>query len=501
MRGLIQGFGQLLAPAARQFNQALDHPERAQAQVQQKICDRLVASDYGKFLGIRSIADWQRLPIVSYEDLEPWILRAGLTPEPILSYQKTSGSSGAVKRIPYTRSLQRSFSQMFCVWAHDLIQNGPRFTTGRLYACISPQLTTEAEATRPALQDDADYLDGWLRGLLSPFLVMPTGLNQICTPQQFKQQLSLALLQAERLETISIWSPSFLQVQLDYIQTHQHSLRQALQPRISRERSQLLTEPAIPWTQLWPHLKLISCWDSAQAADRADGLRSQFPGVWVQGKGLLATEAPMTIPLIAAQGCVPVLNQVLFEFEDKAGSLHPLHELHQGQSYTLILSQLGGLYRYRIGDQVQVTHWYRQTPCLEFLGRDPAVSDLVGEKLHAAFVQTTLNQLQLSAQFTSLVPVLDPPYYLLLLDQATASPADICDRLDRGLCQSHHYRQARLLGQLAAPQVVISCQIPELLAMVKAKTGGVWAGIKHAILVTSPLDATLVQLLQNLIQS
>ena len=41
----------------------------------------------------------------------------------------------------------------------------------------------------------------------------------------------------------------------------------------------------------------------------------------VQGKGLLVTEAPMTIPLISAQGCVPVLDEVFFEFEDESGKL------------------------------------------------------------------------------------------------------------------------------------------------------------------------------------
>jgi hypothetical protein len=496
MRGLIQGFGHLLAPVAQQFHQALDQPERAQATVQQRICDRLTASEYGKSLNIQSIADWSRLPVVSYEDLEPWILQAGLTPEPILFYEKTSGSSRSAKWIPYTRSLRRSFSQMFCVWAYDLIQNGPRFSTGKLYACLSPQLSEDGDASPASLQNDADYLDGWLRWLLKPFLVMPPGLNKICTPQQFKHQLCLSLLQAERLETISIWSPSFLQVQLEYIQTHQIQLREELQQQLSRDRWQLLTEPEIPWTQLWSHLKLISCWDSAQSADRADGLRSQFPGVWVQGKGLLATEAPMTIPLIAAQGCVPVLNQVLFEFEDEAGSLHRLHELSRGQTYTLVLSQLGGLYRYRIGDRVQVTHWYRQTPCLEFVGRDPAVSDLVGEKLHAAFVQTALHQMHLPAHFISLVPIAEPPHYLLLLDRATEAPTQLSDRLDRVLCQSHHYRHARLLGQLAAPQVMVSSQIPELLAL--SKNGGVWAGIKHPLLATSPLDAIVLQQLQAL---
>lgn len=500
MRPIIQLFGQLLAPTARRFHQALDNPELTQISVHNHICDRLVASEYGKALGIRSVADWQRVPIVDYDALAPWILghqkrqQIPLTPEPILFYEKTSGSSGAVKWIPYTQSLRRSFNQMFCVWAYDLIFHGPKFSTGKLYACISPQLNP---TDSPSLQDDLDYLDGWLRWFLRPWLVMPNGLNRLRDAQIFKHQLALALLQAEKLEIISIWSPSFLQVHLQYIQENRQLLQAELQGRMSHHRLQLLGEDNISWTQLWPNLKLVSCWDSANAADQAKGLQVQFPGVLIQGKGLLATEAPMTIPLIAAGGYVPVLDEVFFEFEDDTGSLHKLHELSMGKEYTIILSQKGGLYRYRIGDRIRVTHYYRHTPCLEFLGRHQAISDLVGEKLHETFVNHVLNSINLQGNhFKSLVPVVNPFYYVLLLDWATETPEIIAQKLDKALSESYHYHRARSLGQLAPPQVFISPQIPDLLAMHRVRSGSIWGGIKHPILATTPISTEFLQQLK-----
>lgn len=497
MRPIIQLFGQLLAPTSRRFHQALDHPQSTQTSVQRDICDRLIKSEYGKALGIRSIADWQRVPIVDYDALAKWLenphqpQQIPLTPEPILFYEKTSGSSGRAKFIPYTQSLRRSFNQMFCVWVHDLIKHGPKFSTGKIYACISPQLNA---SDAPSLQDDLDYLDGWLRWLLRFWLVMPDGLNRLQNAELFKHQLSLALLQAEKLEIISIWSPSFLQVHLKYIQENQELLQAESRNRMSHNRLQILSQSNIPWMQLWPNLKLISCWDSANAADQAQGLRSQFPGVLVQGKGLLATEAPMTIPLIAAQGYVPVLDEVFFEFEDDIGSLHGLHELNIGQTYNIILSQKGGLYRYRIGDRIRVTHYYRHTPCLEFLGRHQAISDLVGEKLQETFVHNALNSMNLQeTNFKSLVPVANPPHYLLLLDSAKETPETLAQQLDQALSQSHHYQRARSLGQLAPPQVLISNQIPELLVSHRIRTGSIWGGIKHPILATSPISNELLQ--------
>ena len=73
MRPIIQLFGQLLAPTARRFHQALDNPELMQTFVQRDICARLIKSEYGQTLGIHSVADWQQVPIVDYEALQPYI--------------------------------------------------------------------------------------------------------------------------------------------------------------------------------------------------------------------------------------------------------------------------------------------------------------------------------------------------------------------------------------------------------------------------------------------
>ena len=492
MRPLIKLFSKLLQPSAKQFFQGLENPQITQQSVQREICDRLINSQYGKSLGIQSLADWNLLPIVEYDDIKEWILKeeetdisAQITPEPILFYEKTSGSRSAAKLIPYTPSLRRSFNQMFCVWAYDLIINGPAFSTGKIYFCISPKL---GERENLGLEDDSEYLDNWLRWFMKPFLVSPPGINRLQNATEFKEKLCLTLLKEKKLEIISIWSPSFLKVHLDYIQTHQERLREKLGTLISSKRAKLLLQPKIPWHKLWSELKLISCWDSAQAKGQAEFLRSLFPGVLVQGKGLLATEAPMTIPLISAQGCVPVIDEVFFEFEDENKQIHQLHTIEPEKVYSIIISQKGGLYRYRIGDRICVSHFYLNTPCLEFIGRSESISDLVGEKLNEDFVADVINSLQLEGTFfTSLVPIIQPkPHYLLLLDQANLTSEIIAQRLDEELMQSYHYRQARLLDQLSPAKVLISKEVPEIILRHQVQSGKKWGDIKHQLLINKP---------------
>ncbi|MBX2865364.1 MAG: GH3 auxin-responsive promoter family protein [Leptolyngbyaceae cyanobacterium MAG.088] len=498
MQWLIKLFGALLSPTAKQFNRALSQPQVAQQALQQYLVQQLSNSDYGQHLGITSIDDWQKIPVVTYDNLKSWIdNQHTLTPDPILFYEQTSGSRGPAKRIPYTRALRKSFNSLFCIWAHDLITHGPTFKTGKVYMCISPKLLAPGE-TNDGLQDDADYLDPWLRLLLKPFLVLPPDAHKPQAPEVFQANLCKTLLLTENLEIISIWSPSFLTVQLDYIQTHRERLRAELGHQLSAQRSQLLTHQTIDWEALWPQLKLISCWDSAMAADQVSGLRKQFPTTLIQGKGLLATEAPMTVPLMAAQGCVPLVNEIFFEFEDDAGGLHLLHELELGQTYGVIISQKGGLYRYRMGDRIQPTHMYRGTPglssgtpCLRFVGRSHTTSDLVGEKLTLDFVSQVLAQLDLPPHsFKCLVSSLSPgPHYCLLTDHTSVSATHLSQALDPLLCQSFHYRQARLLGQLQPVQVYASPNVLQQLMQYHYQQGKRMGDVKYPQLLTPPMDS------------
>ena len=118
---------------------------------------------------------------------------------------------------------------------------------------------------------------------------------------------------------------------------------------------------------------------------------------------------PMTVPIIPAHGFLPMLGEVFFELIDDKGRAHRLHEVAAGGEYDLVITQKGGLARYRIGDRVRVTHFHHATPALELIGRSDAVCDLVGEKLNEAFVRDCIGA---EAGFATLLPAGDR--YVLL---------------------------------------------------------------------------------------
>jgi len=241
-----------------------------------------------------------------------------------------------------------------------------------------------------------------------------------------------------------------LLVLLDHIEQRREHL--AMHLPISRRR--LLERDPVPWPQLWPRLGLVSCWTAAAAATPAAQLARRLPQAFMQGKGLLATEAPVTVPLTQSGGCAPLVDEVFIELEDEKGRLYLLHEAPPDRDYALLITQAGGLLRYRLGDRVRITKHWRDTPLLEFIGRVDAVSDLVGEKLSEEQVDALLRLLLPPDSFALLVPVATakPPYYRLVTDLRDSS---LAARLDKALLSAYRYREARDLGQLGPPEISV----------------------------------------------
>jgi hypothetical protein len=232
---------------------------------------------------------------------------------------------------------------------------------------------------------------------------------------------TLSHLQAARdLELISVWSPTFL-------------LR-------------LLEDIPDP-VAAWPRLKLVSCWASGSAARYAPELRRRLPHAAFQPKGLLSTEAVVTVP--GTDGRPQLSRHGFFEFA-LGNEVLLAEELRLGEDYEVIATTASGLYRYRTGDRVR---FEGRTPAgdaiLEFQGRNGLGSDLVGEKLTESFVAACLNSIP---GFAMLVPEMAAPGYVLICAQAPGEARMAA--LETALCANPQYAYARKLGQLAPLRVL-----------------------------------------------
>lgn len=477
--------------AARRFNAALRDTERAQ---NHWLLDRLAAdaeSAFGQEHGFHHIRSYQefarRVSLGTWEDHEPWVKRiqsgelSVLGMERVTHLAPTSGSSGARKLIPFTASLQRGFSEAVGAWMTDLTRLEPRLLGGSAYWSISPLASDDAEVrgiVPVGFADDAEYLGGVRSWLVRQALAVPSELRHECDIETFWKRTLMCLLGRKDLRLISIWHPSFLDLLLDAAQTHWGDLCDGLEKHRASELRRI--GPASP-ERWWPRLRVISCWGEQAAEPGWRALRDRFPSMRVQPKGLLATEAAVTIPWHGKQ--VLAVTSHFFEFLDDAGETRLAHELEIGSAYEVVVTNGGGLWRYRLGDHVECIGHMGMTPTLRFLGRAGNESDLRGEKLSEAFV---------AEAFAAVWPEGSRPSACLRAvsgddvsaryELVVSHPVDdfVREALEVQLQRNPHYALARQLGQLQPLRVVVD---PDAGAL-QADSGPIRLGdIKPRILI------------------
>jgi hypothetical protein len=215
------------------------------------------------------------------------------------------------------------------------------------------------------------------------------------------------------------------------------------------------------YRRLWPQLQVVSCWDHAASRPYAAALRAQLADIPVQGKGLLATEGVISLPLCGIEYPVLAVASGFFEFRDAAGVCHDCAGVRVDADYDVLMTTWGGLYRYDIGDRVRVRGFVGEAPLLEFIGRGGVTCDLCGEKLTEAFVIRVLQPLRL--RFALLAPDAAPRRaYVLYVDadEVSAAGAAACAaRAEAALCVNPQYAYARQLKQLA-PLAIRRCVQP-----------------------------------------
>jgi hypothetical protein len=304
-------------------------------------------------------------------------------------------------------------------------------------------------------------------------MAVPAIVNLMSDFEAFAYAMLLHLIRARDLRLISIWSPTYLLLMLDRLTDFEERMSRDLEEcahgradyRHGRELREALRadSPQETYARLWPKLSLISCWKDANAAGPAANLAALFPRCQMQGKGLIATEAFISFPLTGQEAAALSVRSHFFEFLPSDSDRPQIaHQLDRGGLYSVAVTNGGGLYRYLLGDQIQVTGHMRDCPLVRFAGRQGNLSDWFGEKLNEAHVSQVLNdvfgKLGLLPSFAMLAcDTASPPGYVLYIDVEGNNDllARVAEAIDKSLRESFHYVYARRLEQLASVRAVL----------------------------------------------
>ncbi len=447
--------------ARKQYLASLQYPMRAQQTVLDDIVNQVENTGLGKQYGISSVSSiidfQQQVPIKSYDQFQPWIdqevsQKGGvLTSSPIARWLRTSGSTGNSKKIPYTKHWMANYRvpALGVLWANYL-----REIPGML---AHPYATLDIQTVR---EPATEMLDGIpYQGITNrepiinehdwhtPWHNAPWFGPDVTPGYEARMYTRLRYFIERDLHCITTINPSTL------IALHQHLIKsrdrlvldihdgtlfgkKIFVPNVelAEQIGRLLDDDEVSLKDLWPNLKMISCWTSATARLYIPKLEKLFPDTKILPFMTCGTEGIVTLPVDAHFVTGPLaINQGFYEFLPASEDLDAViaseqgvdallfHELEEGKEYHLIMSQANGMCRYAVGDIYKVTGFYNGVPRIEFSRRQGTYYSFTGEKLTEPQVlmamEDVAKQFTLNSGMFMCSPVWDDkPYYKFMLE-------------------------------------------------------------------------------------
>ena len=455
-------------------------------------------SEYGtkySFDTIDSVSKYQQnVPLCTYEDIEPYLHKIVQGAKDVLfadlpvAFERTGGSTGGKKLIPYTKKSFEDFQKAILPWFMNTAQTYG-LSGKNMYLAISPALTKEETSTagvRIGVRDE-EYL-GEAFFDAEDSVVVPDWVGELQDVAIWQICTLYWLLRSKELELISVWSPTFLLMLLDALESKQNELTELFTKGgevsghlLEADKEALVRLEAYRIKKdtacLWPNLKLISCWADASSQPFFESLKAKFLHVEFQVKGLISTESVVTVPNGEGEPSLAV-QSAFFEFLTSEKSVLLAHELTVGESYEVVITTNGGLYRYVSGDMVLCKKCAEDEVILAFQGRSGVTSDLVGEKLTEMFVSGSLNFINIPYMLLTA----ESGYVLLLENFLDVDEKELIEKADENLSLNPQYKYARRLGQLTEIKLLHVKNLSSLYLQYKAHKGPRIGDVKVPVL-------------------
>ncbi|HEU5317073.1 MAG TPA: GH3 auxin-responsive promoter family protein, partial [Chloroflexota bacterium] len=220
--------------------------------------------------------------------------------------------------------------------------------------------------------------------------------------------------------------------------------------------------------EVWPNLRLISCWKGGTMPLYLRKLPRAFGDCRVRDLGYMASEGRGATPLVDS-GAGGVLNVTshFFEFlpeerrDDPGAELLTCDQLEAGREYYIYFTTSSGLYRYDINDVVRVVDFYRNTPVIQFVRKGQGITSITGEKLTESQVTAALMRVVDGhgfdvQHFTACVEWGEPPRYAMYAELGDSMSPERCRtflaEMEAALCQGNaEYETKRESQRLGAP--------------------------------------------------
>ena len=427
---------------------ASKEPNLTQEEVLKRIVKTNRDTEFGRkhqFNGVETVEQYRnQVPVHDFELLRPYIEKQrdtsaeALTAEPVVHYNRTSGTTGTPKDVPITQTGVGETRQLSQLGAYALIQQTSIFT-GKVFAIGGAAVEGRTSSGTPIGSASGLIYRQQSRFVRTRYAIPPEAFDVQDSELRYVV-MAIYGLHEQKVSTMATANPStfvrLLEVinnNIDDILTH---IEQGTLPdcqislptvkpnpaRAEQLRNLISKSQRLTYKDIWPKVKGVVVWCGGSCRFAVSKLRKLLPSkTQIIELGYNASEVRGTINVdIDKNLCLPSLQHVYFEFvtvddwENNEQNFLGLHELQEDTFYYIFITTSSGLYRYNINDVVRVTGKIHRTPTLEFVRKGRGVTNITGEKLTESQVMEGMERL--CSELT-----IDPDFFVLLADELESS--------------------------------------------------------------------------------
>ncbi len=430
-------FDLVMALPVRRFFKEQSYPRLAQEKSLRRILGDNKETLFGvnhkfkDFSGLSGSQLWREfrrsVPIRRYEEFLPdlELMKNGdadvLIPGLPEMFSLTSGTTSEPKLCPVNRTFIKELHRQHLIWMYKTYRDHPAINSGKYMVMTSPAVMGKTRSGIPygamsgkqfevqsipvrrraaaplAVQHLADADLRWLNNILfalsCPDLKVVTALNPSTLLTIASKLADNAGEFIERIAAGRPWSGFGEDVDTGEDEESKPSeLKLTLQPSPGRAHELeciLKSDGRLAPAAVWPELEMIFTWQGGSSSFYLPHVAAAWGGIRQRCLGLRASEGTFSIPLRDNEpsGTLAVGGHVMEFIPAESGEPGPgtdtllADELEQGRLYRMIITTSGGFYRYDLGDLVEVTGFYRNTPEIAFIRRAGSVLSATGEKV------------------------------------------------------------------------------------------------------------------------
>ncbi|NJO43988.1 MAG: GH3 auxin-responsive promoter family protein [Cyanobacteria bacterium RU_5_0] len=446
-----------------------------------------------------------RVPILTYRDHEPYVDRIVkgepnvLTPDPVIYLNLTSGSTGKQKLIPVTKRSRRVRSRVKQISTGFVIEGLQKrsLPIGKILLTSSAQLLgcTDSGINYGPVSVGDLRLSDWMykRVFAHPFSALQTAdslarhyvclLFALADPQTMAIGANfpiLALRLCTYLEkyaedlirdlekgTIADWLNLEPALRIKLEQQWSANPKRSAQLRQIMQTTGRLT-PKLAWEAL--SVIITACGGTSdfyfERFPEYFGNTAIFGGIYASAEATFGVCHDLN-----DDGTILAIDSGFFEFipADQWEISQPKTllswEVTPGQCYRILVTNYNGLYRYDIGDVVEVLGFYEQTPLIVFRHRLGGLLSSTSEKTTEFHAIQAMQWLQRDFHLTlenfciTLSEHEIPPPYLVNIElaagQTLSNPQAFIQQFDRRLKQIHTSYEVKRRDQVPPPHLRI----------------------------------------------